>query len=68
MLVAPSIAAHLLSYFTLMHNVLKSHVLAPMDILSGFELTLKAPITTATDDKFYNIFPNFHKNVRYDVS
>ena len=25
-------------------------------------LTLKAPITTAADDKFCNIFPNFRKN------
>ena len=24
-------------------------------------LTLKAPITTAADDKFFNIFPNFRK-------
>ena len=23
------------------------------------DLTLKAPITTAADDKFFNIFPNF---------
>ena len=25
-------------------------------------LTLKAPITTAADDKFYNIFLNYRKN------
>ena len=25
-------------------------------------LTLKAPITTAADDKFSDIFPNFRKN------
>ena len=25
-------------------------------------LTLKAPITTAADDKFCDIFPNFQKN------
>ena len=24
-------------------------------------LTLKAPITTAADDKFWNIFPNFQQ-------
>ena len=24
-------------------------------------LTLKAPITTAADDKFFDIFPNFRK-------
>ena len=29
-------------------------------------LNLKAPITTAADDKFFDIFPNFRKNkVRY---
>ena len=27
-----------------------------------FTLTLKAPITTAADDKFCNIFLNFRKN------
>ena len=27
----------------------------------GRELTLKAPITTAADDKFCDIFPNFQK-------
>ena len=29
-------------------------------------LTLKAPITTAADDKFCDIFPNFRK-VRYNI-
>ena len=27
----------------------------------GLFLSLKAPITTAADDKFCNIFPNFQK-------
>ena len=27
------------------------------------ELTLKALITTAADDKFFNIFPNFRKKL-----
>ena len=31
------------------------------------ELTLKAPITTAADDKFCNIFPNFSKEIRNDI-
>ena len=31
-------------------------------------LTLKAPITTAADDKFCDIFPNFFKEIRYDIS
>ena len=31
-------------------------------------LTLKAPITTAADDKFCNISPNFWKKIRYDIS
>ena len=33
-----------------------------------FLLTLKAPITTAADDKFFNIFPNFRKKIRYEIS
>ena len=32
------------------------------------QLILKAPITTAADDKFCDIFPNFQKNIRYDIS
>ena len=31
-------------------------------------LTLKAPIISATDDKFSDIFPNFRKKLRYDIS
>ena len=31
-------------------------------------LTLKAPIMTAADDKFYDIFPNFQKNIRHDIT
>ena len=31
-------------------------------------LTLKAPITTAADDNFFNIFPNFRKNKVTDDS
>ena len=30
-------------------------------------LTLKAPITTATEDKFSDIYPNFQE-IRYDIS
>ena len=30
-------------------------------------LTLKAPITTAADDKFCEIFPNFRKKIRYMI-
>ena len=30
-------------------------------------VTLKAPITTAADDKFCDIFPNFRKKIRYDI-
>ena len=29
------------------------------------QLTLKVPITTITDDKFCDIFPNFRKKIRY---
>ena len=31
-------------------------------------LTLKAPITTAADDKFCDIFTNFLQKIRYDVT
>ena len=31
-------------------------------------LILKAPIMTAADDKFCNIFPNFQKKIRYDIT
>ena len=31
-------------------------------ILEIKDLTLKAPITTAADDMFFNIFPSFRKN------
>ena len=31
-------------------------------------LTLKAQIMTAADDKFCDIFPNFLKKIRYDIS
>ena len=30
--------------------------------------TLKAPITTAADDKFCDIFFNYQKKIRYDIS
>ena len=31
-------------------------------------LTLKAPITTAAEDKFFDIFLDFQKKIRYDIS
>ena len=31
-------------------------------------LTLKAPITTAEDDKFCDIFHNFRQKIRYDIT
>ena len=31
-------------------------------------LTLKVPITTAADDKFCDIFPNFRKKIRHNIS
>ena len=31
-------------------------------------LNLEAPITTAADDIFCYIFPNFQKKIRYDIS
>ena len=30
--------------------------------MQAFRLTLKTPITTAAEDKFCDIFPNFRKN------
>ena len=35
---------------------------------SKFFLTLKVLITAAADDKFCDIFPNFRKKIRYDIS
>ena len=32
-------------------------------MLGNFALTLKAPIRTAADDKFVDIFPNFRKKL-----
>ena len=29
---------------------------------------IKAPITTAAEGKFCNVFPNFQKKMRYDIS
>ena len=37
-------------------------------IMAGQGLTLRAPITTAADDKFCDIFPYFWKKIRYDIS
>ena len=37
-------------------------------ITARLSLTLKASITTAADDKFCDIFPNFRKKIRYYVS
>ena len=31
-------------------------------------LTLKEPITTAADDKFFDIFTNFSTKIRYDIT
>ena len=31
-------------------------------------LTIKAPIMTAAEDKFCDIFPNFRKKIRYYIS
>ena len=33
-----------------------------VNVLKFLFLTVKAPITTAADDKFSDIFPNFQKN------
>ena len=35
---------------------------------SKFFLTLKVLIQAAADDKFCDIFPNFRKKIRYDIS
>ena len=33
----------------------------------SYQSTLKAPITTAAEDKFCDIFPNFFKQIRYGI-
>ena len=40
----------------------KNVVLRPLHIYTASHFTLKAPITTATDDKLCYIFTNFRKN------
>ena len=52
-----------------------NHILLPIGQiwcpLASFDfchLTLIAAITTAADDKFCDIFPNFQKKIRYDIS
>ena len=36
-------------------------------VLAEFVLTLKAPITTAADDKFCDIFPKFGKTIKNGI-
>ena len=36
--------------------------------IANLPLTLQAPITTAADNKFCNIFPYFRKKIRCDIS
>ena len=36
--------------------------------LAKYELTLKVPNMTAADDKFCDIFPNFQRKIRYNIS
>ena len=31
-------------------------------------LTLKAPVTAAADDKFFDIFSNFRKKIRHEIT
>ena len=50
------------------HQFYDSLVLLTHIFIYKRPLTLKAPITNAADDKFCNIFPNFRKKIRYDVS
>ena len=44
-----------------------SYILSISHHNSERELTLKAPITTAEDDNFCDIFSNFRKKIRYDI-
>ena len=46
-------------------NVLVS---TPWVMLLLSALTLKAPVTTAADDKFCDTFPNFRKKIRYSIT
>ena len=51
------------NYNSLLHTKLQFLELAQLSVL-----TLKAPITTAAENKFCDIIPNFQKKIRYDVS
>ena len=42
-------------------QAVSKHILIPQTGNDGFDLTLKAPITTAADGKFCDIFPNFRQ-------
>ena len=42
-------------------HILAGYSFASSSFLKHLELTLKAPITTAADDKFCDIFSNFRK-------
>ena len=44
---------------SLLINIVGSRIY--LNVGSKFDLTLKAPITTAADDKFWDIFPNFRQ-------
>ena len=36
--------------------------------MSSWKLTIKEPITTAADNKFFDIFSNLLKKIMYDIS
>ena len=45
-----------------------SHANLYLLLETGWNLTLKALIMTTADNKFWDIFPNFQKKIRYDNS
>ena len=55
--VASSIPARSYTFVEIDHEIISTVIL----LLPLNHLTLKAPITTAADGKFWNIFPNFRQ-------
>ena len=61
------LVASILTFLNTVNNNMQQKSLVFSDAVF-FILFPKAPIRTAADDKFCDIFPNFRKKIRYDIS
>ena len=59
---------HKLQFFQIGEITNDSDVVVEKVVTPDTYKTFKAPITTAADDKFYLIFPNFQKKKRHDIT